>query len=203
MLSTPSTSFFLHNVLHTPTLVTNLISVRQFTRDNNCSIEFGPHGFSVKDLSIEVVLMRCNSSSALYPISNAARIQTPHAFPVTTTSTHLCRQCLGHPGQHTLPSLSSIFSIPSSNNHVNKLVYDACQLGRHVRQPFANSNYKSSFPFQHIHCDLSTSPIASFTGFKYDIVILDDFTHYTWTYPLRNKFDVTSTLQMFYMLILS
>ena len=41
--------FYLDNVIVAPQLTRNLLSVRQFTRDNNCSIEFDASGFSVKD----------------------------------------------------------------------------------------------------------------------------------------------------------
>jgi hypothetical protein len=42
-------SFNLHNVLVSPSLLQNLISVHQFTIENSCSVEFDPFGFSVKD----------------------------------------------------------------------------------------------------------------------------------------------------------
>jgi hypothetical protein len=48
--SISGTPFHLSNVLISPHLVKNLISVRSFTRDNNVSIEFDPCGFSIKDL---------------------------------------------------------------------------------------------------------------------------------------------------------
>jgi len=43
-------SLRLNNVLVSLSLIKNLISVRQFTSDNNCSVEFDPAGCSVKDL---------------------------------------------------------------------------------------------------------------------------------------------------------
>jgi hypothetical protein len=42
-------NFQLNNVLIAPHLVHNLLSVRQFTYNNNCSSEFDTFGFSVKD----------------------------------------------------------------------------------------------------------------------------------------------------------
>jgi hypothetical protein len=45
ILPTLVSNFPLHNVLVVPKLVHNLISVRQFTRDNNCSITFDALGF--------------------------------------------------------------------------------------------------------------------------------------------------------------
>jgi hypothetical protein len=40
----------LNNVLVSPNLIKNLISVRQFTSDNNCYVEFDPFGCSVNVL---------------------------------------------------------------------------------------------------------------------------------------------------------
>jgi hypothetical protein len=40
-------SLVLNNVLVTPSIIKNLISMHRFTTDNNCSIEFG---LSMKDL---------------------------------------------------------------------------------------------------------------------------------------------------------
>jgi hypothetical protein len=49
-LRAPNINFLLAYVLHTPSLVSNLIYVHNFTRDNWYSIEFDPFGFCVKDL---------------------------------------------------------------------------------------------------------------------------------------------------------
>jgi hypothetical protein len=50
ILPTSTSNFQLNNVLVVPSLVCDLLSVRQFTRDNKCSIEFDASGFSIKDL---------------------------------------------------------------------------------------------------------------------------------------------------------
>ena len=47
-LTTTTSSFQLNNILVVPSLIRNLISVRQFTKDNNCTIEFDAFGFSVR-----------------------------------------------------------------------------------------------------------------------------------------------------------
>ncbi|GJR30630.1 ribonuclease H-like domain-containing protein [Tanacetum coccineum] len=49
ILPTPFKSLHLIHVLIPPHIVKNLIFVRQFVRDNNCTIEFDAFGFSVKD----------------------------------------------------------------------------------------------------------------------------------------------------------
>jgi hypothetical protein len=64
----PSGFLRLNNVLVSPQLIKNLIFVRQFTIRNNCSVEFNPYDFSVKDLKTRSVIVRCNSSGPLYPL---------------------------------------------------------------------------------------------------------------------------------------
>jgi len=44
-LRAPTGTFQLNSVLHAPKLIKNLISVRKFTSDNSCSVEFDPFGF--------------------------------------------------------------------------------------------------------------------------------------------------------------
>lgn len=48
----------------------------------------------------------------------------------------------------------------------------------------------SSFPFAIVHADTRTSWVLSFTGFKYYLVLIDDYSNYIWTYPLHHKYDV-------------
>ncbi|GKA78749.1 ribonuclease H-like domain-containing protein [Tanacetum coccineum] len=83
----------LHNVLVTPNIIKNLIYVRQFTRDNNCTIEFDAFGFSVKGYLTHHILLRCDSSSDLYPVTKP--LTSHSAFLSTSTSTW--HQHLGHP----------------------------------------------------------------------------------------------------------
>jgi hypothetical protein len=61
-------SFYLNDVLVAPHITHNLLSVRRFTIDNSCSIEFDPSGFSVKDLATRTLLARCDSSGPLYTL---------------------------------------------------------------------------------------------------------------------------------------
>ncbi|GJS75507.1 hypothetical protein Tco_0725388 [Tanacetum coccineum] len=49
-----------------------------FIRDNNCTIEFDAFGFSVKDFMTRRVLLRCDSTGDLHPITAPSLI--PHVF---------------------------------------------------------------------------------------------------------------------------
>jgi hypothetical protein len=119
---------------------------------------------------------------------------TPHAL-VTAAPTMWHRR-LGHPGPDALSSLSSSNFIQCiSNKHE---FCHACQLGKHTKLPFSSSSHRAEHPFDLIHLDLWTSPVVSLSGSKYYLVILDDFTHYLWTFPLELKSDTFITLSIFF-----
>jgi len=75
----------LNNVLVSPHIIKNLIFIRRFTTDTNCSIEFDPFGLSVKDLQTRNVIAKCNSSGDLYPFyppATSALLAAPLRFGI-------------------------------------------------------------------------------------------------------------------------
>ena len=191
-------TFRLNHVLLVPHLVRNLLSIRKFTRDNLCSVEFDAFGFSVKDLKTRRVILRCNSDGDLYtfPGTASARRSSPTAM-LATVSADLWHQRLGHPGVDAMSTLQRL-SLIKCNKVCRAHVCHACQLGKHVRLPFSRSTSVSSACFDLIHCDLWTSPIVSISGFRYYLVIVDDYSHYYWSFPLKHKSCAASKIVAFF-----
>jgi hypothetical protein len=193
--------FYLNDVLVAPDLVQSLLSICHFTTDNSCSMEFDPFGLPVKILATHSVIVRYDSSGPLYTIplfalttfSTDAPMYTLAAATLTSTWHHR----LGHPGPDVLShqSRSSVITCPRASS---ELLYHACQLGHHIRLPFPISWSRVVHAFDLIHCDLWTSPVPSVSGYKYYLIILDDCTHYSWTFPLRHKYDTFPTLSHFF-----
>lgn len=123
ILPTPHRPLHLHNVLVTPNIIKNLISIRKFTRDNDCSIEFDKCGFSMKDSWTKQTLLRCDSSGELHPFHCLKR--SPQAL--LTSSPFTWHQRLGHPGNEVLRFLISSRLI-SCNKHVSHFLCNECQL---------------------------------------------------------------------------
>jgi len=76
-------SFRLPNVSVAPQMVHNLLSIRQFTADNSCSIEFDSSGLTVKDSASRRPLLWCDSTGPLYTLrlpSSAAPL-SPSSSP--------------------------------------------------------------------------------------------------------------------------
>src|SRR6185295_4448568 len=74
----------------------------------------------------------------------------------------------------------------------------ACQLGHHVRLPFSSSSSHATRAFDLVHCDLWTSPVLSLSGYQYYLVVVDDFSHYSWMFSLRAKSETFPTLLHFF-----
>jgi hypothetical protein len=165
-LRTPSGHVFkLNNVLLVPNLIRNLLSIRKFTRDYFCSIEFDAFGFAMKNMKTRRVILRCNSAGNLYtfPGSIPAR-RFSSTTMVVAASVELWHQRLGHPGHDAMLSLWHLALIKCNKNSRTRVCH-ACQLGKHVCLQFSQSTTASRAVFDLIHCVLWTSPIISISGF--------------------------------------
>ena len=172
-------SFRVPNDFVKPSMVHNLLSIRRFTANNSCSVEFDSFGLTVKDLASRRPLLRCDITEPLYTLrfSTSAPPSSPSilslAFAAIPSSTIWHRR-LGHPGRDTLMQLSRSFDIHCTRAHDEHLCH-ACQLGRYVRLPFHTSSH-AAHVFDLVHCDLWTSPVISISSYKYYLVVVDDFS---------------------------
>nr|GEV32347.1 RNA-directed DNA polymerase, eukaryota [Tanacetum cinerariifolium] len=141
-----------------------------FTWDNNCTIEFDTFGFFVKDFLSRHILLRCDSSGDLYPVTQSSSLLSALMSLISST----WHQLLDHPGDEVLRSLVSRNFI-SYNKEKSQHVCHACQLGKRVKHPYSSSTSIVSSCFDIIHSDILTSPIVSTGGFKYYVIFPDHF----------------------------
>jgi hypothetical protein len=160
----------LNNVLVSPSLVKNLISVRSLTRDNNVLLHtvllvFLLRTFQLKRCSSDVTAMvHCTLWLLLH--------QRPSSPPRPPWTCGISDSVTQGAVFYTKP-------FPTSNLLLASLfVCETCQLGKHIRLPFQSSTSVSYVPIQIVHVDVWTSPLSSFSGFKYYLVLIDDLTHY-------------------------
>jgi hypothetical protein len=109
--------FYLNNVLVTPDIIQNLLSIRRFTTDNWCSTEFNPFGLSVKYLSTRNVIIRRDSLGPLYTMCLPSRstpsssVAAPTALVASASTWH---RRLGHHSVDTMSKLSNASSVVCS-----------------------------------------------------------------------------------------
>ena len=83
-----------------------------------------------------------------------------------------------------------VIGIPKLKFEKNKL-FEACQKGKQVKNYFQSKNIVStSKPLKLLHIDLfGPSRAMSLCGNYYGLVIVDDYSRYTWTLFFRTKND--------------
>jgi transposase InsO family protein len=77
----------------------------------------------------------------------------------------------------------------------------SCQLGKAKKHHFHTFTRISEFPLQLIHTDLWTSPIPSVSGYKYYTLFVDDYSSYSWIYPLHSKLETFAAFVQFKSLV--
>ena len=69
----------------------------------------------------------------------------------------------------------------------------ACVQGKMQRTPFGDSEHRAKEKLEEVHCDLAGKMhITSKQGSNYALVIIDDYSRYTWVFGLKSKADVAT-----------
>ncbi|PKU84004.1 Retrovirus-related Pol polyprotein from transposon TNT 1-94 [Dendrobium catenatum] len=201
LLPTPSRKLQLPSILHVPRLSHNLLSVNKLTHDNSCFILFDANGFIIKDARTNKTLLQGPCHQGLYPISNrsAASFTPPKhlaALHSPLLEPELLHQRLGHPSSSTLHTFSTYF--PSTKKLMSSFHCSACVRAKSHRLPFTKSLSQTTTALELVHCDVwGPSPTLSLQGYKYYLLFVDDYTHFTWIYPLRAKSETFATFLRF------
>lgn len=194
LIHTPKSVFHLNNLLHCPKASTNLIYNQCFCIDNHCYFVLTASHFFVKDMITKVILLADKTENGLYPMRfkgiSLKAIRALVALLGINTSPIIWHFRLGYLSNEVVSRIVKSFNLPvlnyGSNSNKTSLC-DYCQLGKSKRLPFSASHRQTLTPLSLIHTDIWTSPITSISGYKYYVVFIDDYSRYTWLYPLKTK----------------
>ncbi|KAH9689176.1 retrovirus-related pol polyprotein from transposon RE1 [Citrus sinensis] len=106
-----------------------------------------------------------------------------------TVDYSLLHKRMGHPTIHALKQIVKCLDSTFVLSKDSKLQFcDACQLGKCHMQHFPSIETSTTQPLELLHADLwGPAPITSSQGYSYYLSILDDYTQYTWIFPLTAK----------------
>jgi hypothetical protein len=209
ILNSENYHFHLKNILHCPQAATKLLSIQKFCQDNSCYFILTASHYFVKDIRTHAILLEGRSEHGLYPLRfrGSPLKNNNKAFPVFTallglkTSTDLWHARLGHSSFPIVNHVIKAHHLPISSKDINKNHFcDFCQLGKSKQLPFSPSSRISNGPLEIIHIDIWTSPIPSMSGCKYYIIFIDDFSRYSWIYPLHQKSEAYDSFVKFKLL---
>uniref|UniRef100_A0A2N9G595 Integrase catalytic domain-containing protein n=1 Tax=Fagus sylvatica TaxID=28930 RepID=A0A2N9G595_FAGSY len=182
--------------------------VHKLCLDNNCSCHFDAHKLLIQDLPTGRLLYKGLSKDGVYPINSSqfctsASSKTACFASSSAQKWELWHSRLGHPSAkvlHTIfPSLSSCNSLASNSVHSH---CKHCLAGKMHQLPFSVSTNKVTAPFQLVHADLwGPAPSVSLNGFKFYLVLVDEYTKFTWVYLLTHKSDTFPIFKQFLALV--
>ena len=116
---------------------------------------------------------------------------------------HSSHSCLGHPSLHIYHKFLSVLNISFPKDHLCSFSCTSYNINKSHKLPFAQSSITPSSPLDVIFSNVWTSPVSSFDGFHYYVIIFFfyHYTKYIKLYSLRRKSDVYSTFVAFMQLV--
>lgn len=199
-LSVSSGSLPLHDILVCPSVQKPLLSVSKLCEDYPCGVFFDSHKVYILDLETKKVLTKGPRRNGLYVLEN----QNYKAFYSTrqqATDLLIWHHRLGHASTQVLQHLHNSKAISINKSRRNSLC-EPCQMGKSFSLPFSVSGSFTLEPLARIHCDLwGPAPVTSVQSFKFYVVFVDDYSRYSWFYPLKFKSDFFGVFKQFQSLV--
>ena len=178
-------------ILYVPNISHNLESMFSLALDNNCRIIFDSHGYVIQDLGTMKVIHKGTCHKGLYHLNPSSDSNKNNVALLNTVSkSEMWHKRLGHPNKNMMRYLVSRNKISYDEQNKNFDCH-ACYCGKSHKLPFQISETRATRSFDLIHADVwGPSPIPSFGGFRYYLLLIDDYTRCSWLIPLHFKSDV-------------
>ena len=202
---TKDTILLLKNSLYIPSATVCLISVSSVTRDSKVLIHFDDQSCWVTSKSTSTTITK----GVLIPTKNLYALTTyepkSHSAYSLSYSPDLStwHRRLGHANFQAITAMArkgTISRMPSSFPNT-PLKCDSCILGKQTRTPVPKvreigKGHRATRRLEKVWVDL-TGPmnVKSRTGNNYMMNIVDDYTIFPWSIPLRNKGDAYKYLK--------
>lgn len=115
-----------------------------------------------------------------------------------TASFELWHSRLGHVAFDTVSLLHKLGCVTVTSVLPKPLLCSSCEQAKSKRLPFLLNDKRSSHVLDIVHCDLwGPAPVSSASGYRYYVIFVDDFSRFTWFYPLKQKSDFYDVLVLF------
>lgn len=188
-------SITLNSVYYVPGIRKNLFSVANAVDAGNFVL-FGPEDVkflrNVKEIKADVIHTGTRVNDLF--VLSASNSYIEKMSSNNTTSLwharlgHLCMAKLKVMAQKKLVDV-----LPEVLKLEDQGVCQGCQFGKAHRLPFDNSSSRCKTPLERIHSDLmGPTRTASYSGYTYMLLFVDDYTRFTWVYFVKHKSEVFS-----------
>ncbi|KAL2242369.1 UNVERIFIED_CONTAM: Retrovirus-related Pol polyprotein from transposon RE1 [Sesamum indicum] len=196
----------LESVLYIPNFSVNLISVSQLCNGGNYSCMFNQFGCVLQDQVTKRVLVKGTLHKRLYTVKapvSASSISSCKFSPTSCTVFSECNENLWHArlGHASMAAIKHIQECNLSSNSL-EMKCEICPKAKQSRIPFKYSDSHTTTPFELVHLDVwGPYKTSTLTGCNYVLTILDNYSRSLWTYLLKQKDQVVSTLHTFITMV--
>jgi hypothetical protein len=215
-------NFKLENVLYVPSATVQLISVLTLNRSGRLTLHFNDNSFWLTNPSGTTILrgmeyenrklyglplqsartvhgkINASANVALDPMLYQSPTQAHYASRKPDVKTWHRR--LGHCSTETIIDMARRGAIEGMAIDLSSSPpkCNACILGKQTRSPVpkVREGEKASRPLERVFVDLcGPMPCPSRSGRLYSMNVIEDFSSYVWSLPLRNKAEAATVLQ--------
>ncbi|GJZ67414.1 retrovirus-related pol polyprotein from transposon TNT 1-94 [Tanacetum coccineum] len=190
-------SLKIDNVEHVDNLGFNLLSIGQIC-DNKCRVTFSEHDSEItKDGK---VIGRGIRKKGLYVMKLGNKPKDQICLTTIDENSTLWHRRLGHTNMCLIQSLASkelVRNLPKLK--FDQHFCDACKMGKQAHASHKAKNVVSTTRcLELLHMDLfGPSAVRSYGGNRYTLVIVDDYSRYTWTRFLKDKTEAFDQFEIF------
>ncbi|KAJ9561348.1 hypothetical protein OSB04_006508 [Centaurea solstitialis] len=181
-------------------LMHNLLSISQLC-DKDHKVSFSKKKCKVKNRKKEVILNGVRHADIYIINMNTSTDNFCFVSRASTDMNWLWHKRLSHLNFKTLNQLcinNLVIGLPDFR-YTKESLCSACEKGKQTRASFKSKQISSiSSPLQLLHMDLfGPVNVQSIGGKKYTLVIVDEYSRYTWVFFLRAKSDAPEEIILF------
>ena len=181
---------FIKDVLLVKGLKHSLLSITQLC-DRGYKITFEPEQCTIADSESTKTVLVCKRVSNVYMLNVSSIIPSMNCLLSRDNESWLWHRRLAHIHMHHLNKIASknlVIGLPKLKFERNKLC-EACQKGKQTKSSLKPINVVSTTrPLELLHIDLfGPSRTKSLGGNYYGLVIVDDYSRFTWTLFISSK----------------
>ncbi|KAJ9557399.1 hypothetical protein OSB04_012013 [Centaurea solstitialis] len=181
-------------------LMHNLLSISQLC-DKNHKVSFSKKKCKVKNRRKEVILTGVRHADIYIINMNTSTDNFCFVSRASSDTNWLWHKRLSHLNFKTLNQLcinNLVIGLPDFR-YTKVSLCSACEKGKQPRASFKSKQISSiSSPLQLLHMDLfGPVNVQSIAGKKYTLVIVDEYSRYTWVFFLRSKSDAPEEIILF------
>ncbi|GJU25803.1 retrovirus-related pol polyprotein from transposon TNT 1-94, partial [Tanacetum coccineum] len=190
-------SLKIDNVEHVDNLGFNLLSIGQIC-DNKCKVTFSEHDSEITKNG--KVIGRGIRKKGLYVMKLGNKPKDQICLATIDENSTLWHRRLGHANMRLIQSLASkelVRNLPRLK--FDQHFCDACKIGKQAHASHKAKNLVSTTRcLELLHMDLfGPSAVRSYGGNRYTLVIVDDYSRYTWTRFLKDKTEAFDQFEIF------